>query len=164
ARAPWRAILPNASRLRAGRPRGGARGRVRSYTGSRVETETIDEEPGASPAGPGARPGVVIIFACGHAVYRVLPLSRGAVEIGREELDAAGVPDAKVSGRHVRVTREDGCFEVRDLDSKNGTFVDGRPVQVGRQLPAPVLRIGRTILLPVADCRPFAEGGVEVAG
>src|SRR6185437_613786 len=44
------------------------------------------------------------------------------------------------------------------------TFVDGRPVQVGRQLPAPVVRIGRTILLPVPDLRVFGELGVDVTG
>ena len=130
-----------------------------------METESIEEESAEYLAHRGgALPGVVVVFSCGRPVCRVLPLSRGAVGIGRAELDAAGVPDAKVSGRHVRVTREDGRFGVRDLDSKNGTFVDGRPVQAGRQLSAPVLRIGRTILLPVPDCRPFAEVGVEVAG
>ncbi|APR81941.1 two component, sigma54 specific, transcriptional regulator, Fis family protein [Minicystis rosea] len=129
-----------------------------------MKTETLEEDEGAPAARPGAEPGVVVVFSCGRPVCRVLPLSRDALEIGRDDLDALGVPDAKVSGRHVRVTYDEGRFSVRDLDSKNGTFVDGLQVQVGRQLSAPVLRIGRTILLPVADALPFAEAGVEVAG
>ncbi len=103
------------------------------------------------------------MFSCGRPVCRVLPLPREPLEIGRDELAAAGVPDAKVSARHVRVTREDGRFSLRDLDSKNGTFVDGRQVQAARQLTAPVVRIGRTILLLVDDCRALAEAGVEAA-
>jgi DNA-binding NtrC family response regulator len=132
-----------------------------------VETESIDEEPGGSPADrAGAHPGVLVVFSGGRPECRVLafPAAHDAIEIGRDELAAAGVPDAKVSARHVRVAREDGLWSVRDLDSRNGTFVDGRQVQAGRQLSAPVLRVGRTILLPVHDRRPLATRGVEVAG
>ena len=78
-------------------------------------------------------------------------------------LAAAGVPDTRVSGRHVRVTREGRRWSVEDLDSKNGSFVDGREVRTARST-APVLRIGRTVMLLVHDVRPFAPPGVDTAG
>jgi DNA-binding NtrC family response regulator len=128
-----------------------------------METETIESEAGGSPADrEGARPGVVIVFSGVRPQCCVLPLTGDAIELGRDELAAAGVPDVKVSRRHIRVEREDERWTVHDLDSKNGTFVDGRPVQTGRRLGAPVLRIGRTIALPVHDHRPFAAPGITV--
>lgn len=50
----------------------------------------------------------------------------GPVELGRDP--AAGVPllqDELISRRHVRITPVDDGAQVEDLDSRNGTFVDG---------------------------------------
>jgi hypothetical protein len=108
--------------------------------------------------------GAVVGFAGGRPVCRVIPLVRASVELGRNELAAIEVPDVRVSARHVRVTREGRRWSVEDLDSKNGSFVDGRRVRAARQLTAPVLRMGRTVMLLVHDGRPYAAHGVEAAG
>src|SRR5687768_613267 len=131
-----------------------------------VKTETFDGESALRrAASAGARPGLVAVFSDGRPCCRPFPLAGAALELGREELAAAGLPDGKASRSHLRVEREgrEGArWTVHDLGSRNGTFVDGRPVRVARQLAAPVVRIGRTLLLPVEDCRPFEAPGVLV--
>ena len=61
----------------------------------------------------------------GPEAGRIIPLA-GAVEIGRD--DNASVvlkQDELLSRRHVRITPEADGARVEDLDSRNGTFVDG---------------------------------------
>ncbi len=62
--------------------------------------------------------------------------------VGRSEGADAVVPDAKVSRFHALVWREGGEAWVADLDSANGTFLNGRPVT----RPEP-LRNGDTLRL-----------------
>ncbi len=82
--------------------------------------------------------------------FRVLP---GSVRtIGR----AAGadfiVDAALVSRVHCRLTAlADGQLEVRDLDSTNGTFVNGDRVDVTRLASGDRLQVGRVELLALQD-------------
>ena len=58
-----------------------------------------------------------------------LDLSQGPVDIGRHPTCAVARPDdAYLSQRHCRVGRDDRGVWLRDLDSTNGTFVDGRRI------------------------------------
>jgi ABC transport system ATP-binding/permease protein len=78
--------------------------------------------------------------------FRVLP---GSIRtIGR----AAGadfiVDAALVSRVHCRLTAlEDGQLEVRDLDSTNGTFVNGNRVEAARLTSGDTLQVGRVELV-----------------
>jgi pSer/pThr/pTyr-binding forkhead associated (FHA) protein len=82
--------------------------------------------------------------------FRVLP---GSVRtIGR----AAGadfiVDAALVSRVHCRLTAlADGQLEVRDLDSTNGTFVNGERVETTKLAPGDKLQVGRVELLALKD-------------
>ena len=79
----------------------------------------------------------------------------GPIELGRDPgTDGALSQDELVSRRHVRVTPVDDGARVEDLDSRNGTFVDGDQIYdpahlaVGGQL-----LVGVTLL----ELRPAAE-------
>ena len=50
------------------------------------------------------------------------------ITIGRAESATLIVPDAQVSRLHARIDLSDGIFSVRDLDSRNGTLVNARPI------------------------------------
>lgn len=39
------------------------------------------------------------------------------------------LPERQVSRHHARITRENGRFALQDLDSKNGTYLNGQPVK-----------------------------------
>lgn len=68
------------------------------------------------------------------------------VAIGRQDTDLV-VEDPEVSRRHAVLRRSDGSVIVEDLDSTNGTFVNGErihsPIRVG---PGDQIRVGQTTL------------------
>src|SRR5208282_5497971 len=59
----------------------------------------------------------------------MIPLSEGEVTIGREAANGIAVVDPSVSRKHCLVSGRDGQFHVRDLDSRNGTLVNGAVVE-----------------------------------
>src|SRR5688500_9268347 len=82
--------------------------------------------------------------------FRVLP--GGVRTIGR----AAGadfiVDAALVSRVHCRVTAlPDGGLEVRDLDSTNGTFVNGQRIETARLTSGDRIQVGRVELVSLRD-------------
>jgi len=50
------------------------------------------------------------------------------VTIGRAPAATLVIPDAQVSRLHARIDFIDGTLAVRDLDSRNGTLVNARPI------------------------------------
>jgi transcriptional regulator with GAF, ATPase, and Fis domain len=58
-----------------------------------------------------------------------IPLSEGEVTIGREASNGIAVVDPSVSRKHCLLSEQDGRFRVRDLDSRNGTLVNGAAVE-----------------------------------
>ena len=74
---------------------------------------------------PGRRPPWARLVGSGLDV----PLVHNRVLIGRSPRCDAVVPDDSVSRRHALLWREGGRVQVEDLDSANGTTVDGRPVE-----------------------------------
>ncbi|MGA8215820.1 MAG: sigma 54-interacting transcriptional regulator [Candidatus Sulfotelmatobacter sp.] len=58
-----------------------------------------------------------------------IPLAEGEVTIGREASNGITVIDPSVSRKHCLVSGQDGRFLVRDLDSRNGTQVNGAGVE-----------------------------------
>ncbi len=58
-----------------------------------------------------------------------IPLSEGEITIGREASNGIAVTDPSVSRKHCLIGWQDGRFRVRDLDSRNGTLVNGAGVE-----------------------------------
>jgi transcriptional regulator with GAF, ATPase, and Fis domain len=58
-----------------------------------------------------------------------IPLSQGEITIGREPSNGIAVVDPSVSRKHCLVSWQDGKFRVRDLESRNGTQVNGTGVK-----------------------------------
>ncbi|MCS7162286.1 MAG: FHA domain-containing protein [Bacteroidia bacterium] len=63
--------------------------------------------------------------------------------IGRSAECDIVLPYPEVSGRHAILTiHSDGSIEIRDVGSKNGTFINGQRVQVGKLQPGDTLQLG----------------------
>ncbi|MBA4189604.1 MAG: FHA domain-containing protein [Planctomycetaceae bacterium] len=77
-------------------------------------------------------------------VYKDLPIP---VTIGREEGNGLRLNDERVSRFHAKVQVEDGDIILTDLDSTNGTRVNGTAIQIRRLRAGDQLSIGRTMLL-----------------
>ncbi len=54
-----------------------------------------------------------------------IPLALEEVTVGREGSNGIAVSDASVSRKHFQLDYQDGRFRVRDLNSRNGTLVNG---------------------------------------
>jgi len=100
-------------------------------------------------------------------VFRDMPIP---VTIGREEGNALRLNDERVSRYHAKVQTEDGDIILTDLDSTNGTRVNGAAVQIRRLRPGDQVSIGRSMLLfgtmeEIAARRqqvaPEANGGAQ---
>ncbi len=57
-----------------------------------------------------------------------IQLAEAEVTIGREPSNAISLLDVGVSRRHCIIVRGGGQFKIQDLNSRNGTFVNGVPV------------------------------------
>jgi pSer/pThr/pTyr-binding forkhead associated (FHA) protein len=88
-------------------------------------------------------------------IFRILP--GGVRTVGRATGADFIVDAALVSRVHSRLTaRADGELEVRDLESTNGTFVNGERVKTARLQAGDRLQVGRLEL--VVSCDPAPAG------
>ena len=69
------------------------------------------------------------------------------LRIGRTEVADVAIPtDAMLSGVHFRVSsHEPESLQVEDLGSRNGTFVNGRPVGFYRAIEGDLITAGTTV-------------------
>ncbi len=71
-----------------------------------------------------------------------LPLSRPAVSLGRSTANQVILLDPKVSSQHAELTLGRDGWQVSDLGSSNGTFLEGQRLQPGTHVP---LQLGQTV-------------------
>jgi transcriptional regulator with GAF, ATPase, and Fis domain len=76
-----------------------------------------------------------------------IPLPAGEVTLGREPANAIAVIDPSVSRRHCRVRREEGGFQIQDLESRNGTLVNGVAVKEQRLKHGDEIAIGDSVFM-----------------
>jgi signal transduction histidine kinase len=84
-------------------------------------------------------------------------LDDSTVTIGRGATNAVQLHDTEVSREHAQVYRRGDAVVVRDLESSNGTFVNGRQVKEHELASGDQLQLGRTLLLYTG----VTEGRVE---
>jgi FHA domain len=80
---------------------------------------------------------------------QVIHLKMGANRFGRSSNNDFQIEHPTVSARHCEILLRDDGVEVRDCDSTNGTFLDGRPIRNAS------LRAGQTLHL--GDVELFVE-------
>jgi len=84
------------------------------------------------------------------------------VNIGRADYNDLVVPDPSVSTSHAKLQRREGIWVLVDLDSTNGTFVDGERVKGEAPLaPGATVRFGDVQLVfePTDEALGVAKGG-----
>ncbi|MEM7475650.1 MAG: FHA domain-containing protein [Planctomycetota bacterium] len=69
------------------------------------------------------------------------------ITIGREEGNAVQLNDERISRYHVKIQEDDGRLVVTDLDSTNGTRVNGNACNLKILRYGDTISIGRTVLL-----------------
>ena len=97
---------------------------------------------------PGAEPRVVWLRDAQQAVF------------GRsQEADVWVDTDAQLSSRHFEIISEGGACAIRDLDSRNGTFVNGQRITLEVLCDADVIEAGETRFVVATHAHAPSETG-----
>lgn len=123
----------------------------------------------AFPTRPTAPPPLAtVLVRSGSLRGQRLPIRTPVVNIGRAEYNDLVFGDASVSAAHAKLQRREEVWILTDLDSTNGTFVDGEPLRGELPLmPGSTVRFGDvTVLFDPTDLRGPAPpgGGTRVVG
>lgn len=94
----------------------------------------------------------------GPQVGQTYSLVATLVTIGRDPMADIVITDPEVSRQHVRLSRLEGGYEIQDLGSTNGTFLDGRRLGGDSHPLAP----GQTITLGSNVTLAYEEGGEAI--
>src|SRR5436190_4796961 len=117
------------------------------------------------PASPRSAAGGLFasfLVRSGGLVGQRLPVKTPVVNIGRADYNDLVVPDPSVSTSHAKLQRREGIWVLVDLDSTNGTFVDGERVKGEAPLaPGATVRFGDVQLVfePTDEALGVAKGG-----
>jgi hypothetical protein len=103
--------------------------------------QTRAMRPLEMPAGPTGFESLCLVSHVGGRRAQ-WPISGGRVTIGRGLDNDVVLDDASVSRRHAEVVREGGRTEIRDLRSRNGTWVNARRVVISALHPGDQVALG----------------------
>src|SRR5262249_40763868 len=126
--------------------------------------------------GPAYDMGARIVASAGPLRGAIFPLLVEEIWVGRDQTAGIFLEDRSASRRHCLIRREGAQFKVVDLESRNGTFVNGLPVTERRLEDGDEIRIGNSLFtfdasagdeIPVSTCvtlqdERFAHGTTVV--
>jgi hypothetical protein len=97
---------------------------------------------------PAVREGRLQVYVlCGPDAGRSLPLRGERIVVGRDPGCDLVLGDGSVSREHLLLTRREGRWHFQDLDSENGTYVDGQWKKSGPLVQGEPVELGRTMLV-----------------
>ena len=110
-----------------------------------------DQTRAVSPQGqPSSKPPpavLVVIHAQDPAEQgRRYPLGDEDVTMGRDRANTVVVPSESASRRHARIFVSGGAHVLVDLESTNGTLLNGKAVAEQTLRDGDVIRVGSTVL------------------
>jgi len=108
----------------------------------KVEAKEPALELEEGPPGPG-----YLVVVAGSDKGKTFPLKGRLLYVGRGLQNDIVLSDNSVSDTHCAIRWIDGKFVIEDLNSKNGTFVNDKPVKVADLNSGDKIRIGRVNLL-----------------
>jgi diguanylate cyclase (GGDEF)-like protein len=131
----------------------------------------VNVEPVASDGGHDERKGT-LTFLSGARPGQLIPIEAGELTVGRTDEATLQIDDDSLSRKHARFFTLLGAYYVQDLQSTNGTFVDGaritQPVKLedGNRIQlglSTVLRFSLTDKTVVEEAKRLYEAAVRDA-
>lgn len=88
-----------------------------------------------------------LVMRSGPAPGKVFPLAKDEMLVGRDVSNEIVINDAEVSRRHCRFSAQEDHFIIEDLESKNGTYVNGQRISSPTMLsPGTTIRLGDNVV------------------
>ena len=104
----------------------------------------------ASESGEDAAPSEKanwLVGKAGDAAGKVFLVGYRTVTIGRAPTNFIQVDDTEASRTHCQITPRDGYLQIVDMNSHNGTFIDGTPTTQGKLMPGGELKVGDAVFV-----------------
>jgi len=117
--------------------------------------------PPAPAGGSGPGPLANFLIRSGALKGQRLVVRRPVANIGRADYNDLVVPDESVSTSHAKLQRREGVWVLVDLDSTNGTWVDGERIAADTPIaPGTMVRFGDVQLVfePTDDALGVSKG------
>jgi signal transduction histidine kinase len=86
-------------------------------------------------------------------------LTAPVLGVGRDSTNPVRLHDTEISRRHAEFRQVEGGYQVVDVGSANGTYVNNQPVKAAQLQSGDHVRIGQTVLVYSASRRDSADGG-----
>jgi len=93
---------------------------------------------------------------------RVFDVNVDRTTVGRVEENTFQISDPSVSSRHAEILLQGADLLIRDLNSTNGTFINGEKITEAVLKPGQTLRFGQ-VELRIDDGRPVETSSVSAA-
>lgn len=91
------------------------------------------------------------------AVIREVPLTQDPLTIGRKAGNDIVIDNQAISGSHARIFQEDQTYFIEDLNSLNGTFLNGQKVSKYALKQGDIILIGNHTIEFMSDKPPEAD-------
>src|SRR4029079_9319492 len=88
-----------------------------------------------------------IQVAAGPLANSTYFLTEPEVRIGRDPSNSLAISDLSLSRRHCVIARKSDEYTLRDLDSRNGTFVNGRVISEKQLNHGDQISVGESVLV-----------------
>ncbi|WP_127791764.1 FHA domain-containing protein [Agromyces sp. LHK192] len=112
---------------------------------SQAPTEAVNRPPAAETGQATAENAGRLVITSGQKAGAEFPLGRDEITIGRSSDSAIIIRDDYTSTHHARLMLWNGRWMLQDLDSTNGTFLDGSRVTVPTPVPlGATVKVGAT--------------------
>lgn len=86
-----------------------------------------------------------VVFLNGPRKGVVIEPNADPIRVGRTASSTVAIPDSSVSAQHAKIARLEGAFVLIDLESTNGTFLNGRRIDRVRLSDGDRIRFGGTV-------------------
>jgi pSer/pThr/pTyr-binding forkhead associated (FHA) protein len=104
-----------------------------------------------------------MVMKTGPAPGKIFSLEQTEITIGREAGSGVYINDVEVSRRHARLASQFGDYHLEDLESTNGTFVNGQRITGQRILkPGDTVFLGENVSLAYEEV-PFDPNATQVS-
>ncbi|MFB3897227.1 MAG: HD domain-containing phosphohydrolase [bacterium] len=98
-----------------------------------------------------------LICQSGENQGKIYSLNKDEIVIGRDITCLIRILDTRVSRNHCKIVRNKKEFELTDLNSKNGTMVNGTQIKTKRLSHSDIITIGHINFLFSTDSTPKAD-------
>src|SRR6184192_510037 len=127
-----------------------------------AQAHTVHGIEAVAPPRASAEAFASFLVRSGGLTGQRLPVKTPVVNLGRADYNDIVLPDPSISTSHAKLQRREGVWVLVDLDSTNGTFVDGEQVKGDAPLaPGATVRLGDVQLVfePSDDALSIVKGG-----